>query len=178
MMMTSANTTGTFSSSSSSDSPGNSLDRNIKPSDILRQKSAENANDIKAFAINRKTIPDPTTMVNRLITNPELLEELGQKIKKSELSHAEKDIQKSSSLERGKALATKNVKNSTTMPTEMISSNTSSVPNTGSLDKNLTSSSYHHRKPVRKNSTTKSETISPSSKADLVSINSIFLKVS
>lgn len=168
--MTSANNTGTFSSSSSSDSPGNSLDRNVKPSDILRQKSAENANEIKGFAINRKTIPDSTTIVNRLATNTELLEELGNKIKKSELSNSEKDYQKSSSLERSKALVTKNVKNTATMPTEMISSNTSSIPNTGSLDKNSTTSSYHHHKQERKKSTSKSETISPSSKADLVSI--------
>lgn len=140
---------------------------------------------MKAFAINRKTIPDSTAMVNRLVTNPELLEELGHMIKKSEFNHHQhpdkkENPMKSSSLERGKSLGNnrgggggsqseshtnKNIKSSATMPTttEMISLNS-----TGSLEKN--SSYHHHRKQERKNSATKSETISSSaSKADLVS---------
>lgn len=118
-------------------------------------------------------------MVNRLATNPELLEELGHKIKKSEFNHTEKENPKSSSLERGKSLgnrgsasesnASKNIKSSATMPTEMISLNAATIPSTGSLEKNSTAGSYHHRKQERKNSAGKSETISSASKADLVS---------
>ncbi|KAH8276350.1 hypothetical protein KR026_002931 [Drosophila bipectinata] len=60
----------------SSDSPGNSLERNIKPSDILRQKSSENL-DAK-YAANRKTTPELGKFVN--VNNPELMEELGRKM--------------------------------------------------------------------------------------------------
>ncbi|XP_017114170.1 active breakpoint cluster region-related protein isoform X3 [Drosophila elegans] len=60
----------------SSDSPGNSLERNIKPSDILRQKSSENLDS--KYAANRKTTPELGKFVN--VNNPELMEELGRKM--------------------------------------------------------------------------------------------------
>lgn len=66
-------------SMSSSDSPANSLERNIKPSDILRQKSSESLEG-KSFAQNRKTTPE----MNKFMNNSEFLEELGHKINKSE----------------------------------------------------------------------------------------------
>ncbi|KAH8245447.1 hypothetical protein KR032_010476 [Drosophila birchii] len=62
--------------SASSDSPGNSLERNIKPSDILRQKSSENLDS--KYAANRKTTPELGKFVN--VNNPELMEELGRKM--------------------------------------------------------------------------------------------------
>ncbi|XP_075154378.1 rho GTPase activating protein at 1A isoform X3 [Haematobia irritans] len=61
---------------SSSESPANSLERNVKPSDILRQKSSESI-ESKNFMQKRKTTPD----INK---HTEFLEELGQKINKSE----------------------------------------------------------------------------------------------
>lgn len=61
---------------SASDSPGNSLERNIKPSDILRQKSSENLDS--KYAANRKTTPELGKFVN--VNNPELMEELGRKM--------------------------------------------------------------------------------------------------
>uniref|UniRef100_A0A1I8NNV9 Active breakpoint cluster region-related protein n=2 Tax=Stomoxys calcitrans TaxID=35570 RepID=A0A1I8NNV9_STOCA len=64
---------------SSSDSPANSLERNVKPSDILRQKSSESMEG-KTFSQNRKTTPD----MNKFMNTTELLEELGQKISKTE----------------------------------------------------------------------------------------------
>ena len=64
---------------SSSESPANSLERNIKPSDILRQKSSESLEG-KSFAQNRKTTPE----MNKFLNNSEFLEELGHKINKSE----------------------------------------------------------------------------------------------
>lgn len=60
---------------SSSESPANSLERNIKPSDILRQKSSESLEG-KTFPQNRKTTPE----INKFINNSEFLEELGHKI--------------------------------------------------------------------------------------------------
>uniref|UniRef100_A0A1A9VUF9 Active breakpoint cluster region-related protein n=1 Tax=Glossina austeni TaxID=7395 RepID=A0A1A9VUF9_GLOAU len=64
---------------SSSESPSNTLDYNIKPSDILRHKSSESLEG-KSFSTNRKTTPE----LNRFISNTEFLEELGQKISKTE----------------------------------------------------------------------------------------------
>ncbi|KAM7347620.1 rho GTPase activating protein at 1A isoform 3-T8 [Cochliomyia hominivorax] len=60
---------------SSSESPANSLERNIKPSDILRQKSSESLEG-KTFPQNRKTTPE----MNKFLNNSEFLEELGHKI--------------------------------------------------------------------------------------------------
>ncbi|XP_026846692.1 active breakpoint cluster region-related protein isoform X4 [Drosophila persimilis] len=70
----------------SSNSPGNSLERNIKPSDILRQKSSENL-DAK-YVTNRKTTPE----LGKFVTNPELMEELGRKMvgKMDSLEHAKR----------------------------------------------------------------------------------------
>lgn len=111
-------------------------------------------------------------MVNRLATNPELLEELGNKIKKSEANHTERDCPKSSSLERSKVLGSRSANNAT-ISSDMISSNISSTAVVGSLEKSSTAvaSGYNSRskQQERKNSTTKSETISPPSKADVVS---------
>ncbi|XP_037932006.1 myosin-M heavy chain-like, partial [Teleopsis dalmanni] len=70
------NSSGSFSSS---ESPGNSLERNIKPSDILRQKTAETS-DAKLLAPNRKTTPD----MGKFVNTSELMEEIGRKIGKSE----------------------------------------------------------------------------------------------
>lgn len=64
---------------SSSESPANSLERNIKPSDILRQKSSESLEG-KTYAQNRKTTPE----MNKFLNNSEFLEELGHKINKTE----------------------------------------------------------------------------------------------
>ncbi|KQS25937.1 EG:23E12.2, isoform B [Drosophila erecta] len=58
------------------DSVGNSLERNIKPSDILRQKSSDNLDS--KYSSNRKTTPELSKYVN--INNPELMEELGRKM--------------------------------------------------------------------------------------------------
>ncbi|XP_017030515.1 active breakpoint cluster region-related protein isoform X3 [Drosophila kikkawai] len=77
--------------SASSDSPGNSLERNIKPSDILRQKSSENLDS--KYAANRKTTPELGKFVN--VNNPELMEELGRKM-------VGKTTENSSSLEQAK----------------------------------------------------------------------------
>ncbi|XP_012156415.1 active breakpoint cluster region-related protein isoform X2 [Ceratitis capitata] len=63
---------------SSSESPGNSLERNVKPSAILRQKSPESM-EAKAYANNRKTTPELGKF-----NPPELMEELGRKVGKSE----------------------------------------------------------------------------------------------
>ncbi|KAH8295982.1 hypothetical protein KR018_008982 [Drosophila ironensis] len=74
----------------SSDSPGNSLERNIKPSDILRQKSSENLDS--KYAANRKTTPELGQFVN--VTNPELMEELGRKMvggNSDSLEHAKRN---------------------------------------------------------------------------------------
>ncbi|XP_058977626.1 active breakpoint cluster region-related protein isoform X2 [Musca domestica] len=64
---------------SSSESPANSLERNVKPSDILRSKSSE-PSESKGFSQNRKTTPE----LNKFINNSEFLEELGHKINKTE----------------------------------------------------------------------------------------------
>ncbi|XP_020803803.1 active breakpoint cluster region-related protein isoform X2 [Drosophila serrata] len=77
--------------SASSDSPGNSLERNIKPSDILRQKSSENLDS--KYAANRKTTPELGKFVN--VNNPELMEELGRKM-------VGKTTENSNSLEQAK----------------------------------------------------------------------------
>ncbi|EDX00759.1 active breakpoint cluster region-related protein isoform X2 [Drosophila yakuba] len=58
------------------DSMGNSLERNIKPSDILRQKSSDNLDS--KYSANRKTTPELSKFVN--VNNPELMEELGRKM--------------------------------------------------------------------------------------------------
>uniref|UniRef100_A0A0K8TVM6 Uncharacterized protein n=1 Tax=Bactrocera latifrons TaxID=174628 RepID=A0A0K8TVM6_BACLA len=63
---------------SSSDSPGNSLERNLKPSAILRQKSPESMEG-KALTSNRKTTSDLGKF-----NPPDLMEELGRKVGKSE----------------------------------------------------------------------------------------------
>ncbi|XP_054730679.1 active breakpoint cluster region-related protein isoform X2 [Anastrepha obliqua] len=63
---------------SSSESPGNSLERNVKPSDILRQKSPETL-EAKTLAANRKTTPELGKF-----NPPDLMEELGRKVGKSE----------------------------------------------------------------------------------------------
>lgn len=63
---------------SSSDSPGNSLERNVKPSAILRQKSPESM-EAKALISNRKTTSDLGKF-----NPPDLIEELGRKVGKSE----------------------------------------------------------------------------------------------
>lgn len=65
---------------SSSESAGNSLERNLKPSEILRQKTTTDIAEAKTFANNRKTTPD----MSRFANTPELLEEFGRKIGKSE----------------------------------------------------------------------------------------------
>ncbi|BFG00556.1 active breakpoint cluster region-related protein [Drosophila madeirensis] len=85
------------SGSLSSDSPGNSLERNIKPSDILRQKSSENL-DAK-YANNRKTTPE----LGKFVTNPELMEELGRKMvgKMDSLEHAKRSEASSSAASGG-----------------------------------------------------------------------------
>ncbi|XP_022219146.2 active breakpoint cluster region-related protein isoform X3 [Drosophila obscura] len=81
----------------SSDSPGNSLERNIKPSDILRQKSSENL-DAK-YMTNRKTTPE----LGKFVTNPELMEELGRKMvgKMDSLEHAKRSEASSGSASGG-----------------------------------------------------------------------------
>lgn len=58
------------------DSLGNSLERNIKPSDILRQKSSDNLDS--KYSAKRKTTPELSKFVN--VNNPELMEELGRKM--------------------------------------------------------------------------------------------------
>lgn len=68
------------------DSPRNSMERNIKPSDILRQKSSESLESssgtgaVSVSKINRKTTPE----MNKLMSNTEFLEELGHKLNKTE----------------------------------------------------------------------------------------------
>ncbi|KRG07094.1 active breakpoint cluster region-related protein isoform X2 [Drosophila mojavensis] len=73
-------------SSSSGESPASSLERNIKPSDILRQKSSENLES--KYAANRKTTPE----LSKLANTPELMEELGRKMvgKTDSLEHGAK----------------------------------------------------------------------------------------
>lgn len=73
-------------SSSSGESPASSLERNIKPSDILRQKSSENLES--KYAANRKTTPE----LSKLANTPELMEELGRKMvgKTDSLEHAKR----------------------------------------------------------------------------------------
>lgn len=66
-------------SSSTSESPSSSLEHNIKPSDILRQKSHD-ALDAKSLAANRKTTPD----LSKSSKSSEVAEELGRIIGKSE----------------------------------------------------------------------------------------------
>uniref|UniRef100_A0A0A1XHH4 Breakpoint cluster region protein n=1 Tax=Zeugodacus cucurbitae TaxID=28588 RepID=A0A0A1XHH4_ZEUCU len=63
---------------SSSDSPGNSLERHVKPSAILRQKSPESL-EAKVLTSNRKTTSDLGKF-----HPPDLMEELGRKVGKSE----------------------------------------------------------------------------------------------
>ncbi|XP_034473522.1 active breakpoint cluster region-related protein isoform X2 [Drosophila innubila] len=72
--------------SSSGESPASSLERNIKPSDILRQKSSENLES--KYAANRKTTPE----LSKLANTPELMEELGRKMvgKTDSLEHAKR----------------------------------------------------------------------------------------
>lgn len=64
-----------------------SLERNIKPSDILRQKSSENIES--KYAANRKTTPE----LSKLAQTPELMEELGRKMvgKTDSLEHAKRN---------------------------------------------------------------------------------------
>ncbi|XP_030380945.1 active breakpoint cluster region-related protein isoform X2 [Scaptodrosophila lebanonensis] len=76
---------------SSSESPGNSLERNVKPSDVLRQKSSENLEAKSTYAANRKTTPE----LSKLANTPELMEELGRKVgggsvKADSLEHAKR----------------------------------------------------------------------------------------
>ncbi|KAL7742511.1 hypothetical protein ACLKA6_013317 [Drosophila palustris] len=70
----------------SGESPGSSLERNIKPSDILRQKSSENLES--KYAANRKTTPE----LSKLANTPELMEELGRKMvgKTDSLEHTKR----------------------------------------------------------------------------------------
>ncbi|XP_030079402.1 active breakpoint cluster region-related protein isoform X2 [Drosophila hydei] len=72
--------------SSAGESPASSLERNIKPSDILRQKSSENLES--KYAANRKTTPE----LSKLANTPELMEELGRKMvgKTDSLEHGAK----------------------------------------------------------------------------------------
>ncbi|XP_017852778.1 active breakpoint cluster region-related protein isoform X2 [Drosophila busckii] len=74
-------------SSSSGESPASSLERNIKPSDILRQKSSEQLES--KYAANRKTTPE----LSKLANTPELMEELGRKMvgKTDSLEHAKRN---------------------------------------------------------------------------------------
>lgn len=58
------------------ESPSNSLERNIKPSEILRQKSSDSL-DVKLAAVYRRTTPD-------LSKQSDLADEFGRKITKSE----------------------------------------------------------------------------------------------
>ncbi|XP_062141349.1 active breakpoint cluster region-related protein isoform X1 [Drosophila sulfurigaster albostrigata] len=71
---------------SSGESPGSSLERNIKPSDILRQKSSESLES--KYTANRKTTPE----LSKLANTPELMEELGRKMvgKTDSLEHAKR----------------------------------------------------------------------------------------
>lgn len=64
----------TANSGNISDSPVSSLERNLKPSDILRQKTAD-TQEAKTFMANRKTTPE----VGKYLNTPELLEEFGRK---------------------------------------------------------------------------------------------------
>lgn len=72
---------------SSGESPVSSLERNIKPSDILRQKSSENLES--KYAANRKTTPE----LSKLAQTPELIEELGRKMvgKTDSLDHSKRN---------------------------------------------------------------------------------------
>lgn len=78
---------GTGGAGSSGESPVSSLERNIKPSDILRQKSSENIES--KYAANRKTTPE----LSKLAQTPELMEELGRKMvgKTDSLEHAKRN---------------------------------------------------------------------------------------
>ncbi|KAH8270701.1 hypothetical protein KR044_006656 [Drosophila immigrans] len=75
-----------LAANSCGDSPGSSLERNIKPSDILRQKSSESLES--KYAANRKTTPE----LSKLANTPELMEELGRKMvgKTDSLEHAKR----------------------------------------------------------------------------------------
>ncbi|XP_055370829.1 serine-rich adhesin for platelets isoform X2 [Condylostylus longicornis] len=70
--------TDTSGSGSSNESPSSSLERNIKPSDILRQKS--DSLDAKALSANRRTTPE----LGRFTKSSDLAEEFGRKVNKSE----------------------------------------------------------------------------------------------
>ncbi|XP_055845803.1 serine-rich adhesin for platelets isoform X2 [Episyrphus balteatus] len=67
---------------SNNNSPSSSLERNIKPSDILRQKSSDSL-EAKSFAGNRKTTPEMGKLGAGLKAN-DLVEEFGRKIAKTE----------------------------------------------------------------------------------------------
>ncbi|XP_055915254.1 uncharacterized protein LOC129948324 isoform X2 [Eupeodes corollae] len=67
---------------SNNNSPSSSLERNIKPSDILRQKSSDSL-EAKSFAGNRKTTPEMSKLGAGLKAN-DLVEEFGRKIAKTE----------------------------------------------------------------------------------------------
>lgn len=58
------------------ESPSSSLERNIKPSEILRQKSSDSL-DVKLTAAYRKTTPD-------LSKQSDLASEFGQKMSKAD----------------------------------------------------------------------------------------------
>lgn len=62
-----------------SDSPSSSLERNIKPSEILRQKSSD-ALDVKVTSAYRRTAPD----VGIHSISSELADEFGRKVIKAE----------------------------------------------------------------------------------------------
>lgn len=62
-----------------SDSPSSSLERNIKPSEILRQKSSD-ALDVKVTSAYRRTAPD----VGMHSISSELADEFGRKVIKAE----------------------------------------------------------------------------------------------
>lgn len=67
---------------SNNNSPSSSLERNIKPSDILRQKSSDSL-EAKSLASNRKTTPEMGKLGANLKAT-DLAEEFGRKIAKTE----------------------------------------------------------------------------------------------
>lgn len=78
MVPAAASTTITTPTKTDSDSPSSSLERNIKPSEILRQKSSDSL-DVKLAAAYRKTTPD-------LSKQSDLASEFGQKMIKADSS--------------------------------------------------------------------------------------------
>lgn len=65
--------------SKDSESPSSSLERNIKPSEILRQKSSD-ALDVKVTSAYRRTTPD----IGKHSISSELADEFGRKVIKAE----------------------------------------------------------------------------------------------